>query len=182
MFCLQPQESGHHMRVQSAQFDRRALDAGKRQSAGIGGSGPRIPEAHPRRQGKARGNATARVLVIDDEPTVLRAFRRVLEPTYTVVLASNGRDALTLLRAGSDFDAVICDINMPVLGGVDFFRQLQLSYPDLAQRLVFCSGGAIGAATLEFIESTQNLVLHKPVSPRILLDTLAGFQSSRGSD
>ena len=76
-----------------------------------------------------------------------------------------------------DFDAVICDINMPQLGGVDFYRQLELNHPELARRVMFCSGGVFGEEAQEFIESTRNPVLHKPVEPQVLLDALSGFLS-----
>jgi CheY-like chemotaxis protein len=77
------------------------------------------------------------------------------------------------------FDAVICDVNMPELSGVDFYRRLELKDPDLARRVVFCSGGVFGEATREFIEATRNPVLHKPLTPEALLDAVGAFLRQR---
>lgn len=120
-----------------------------------------------------------RLLIVDDEPAVLRAYRRVLEPTYQVTLVNDGRQALDLIAHDSNFGAIICDVNMPHLGGVGFYQALELSHPDLARRVVFCSGGVFGEETREFIEATRNPVLHKPLSPQALLDALSGFLRQR---
>jgi len=133
------------------------------------------------RQSELYTAASNRVLVIDDEPAVLRAFRRVLSPTYSVTVVNNGHEALQKIRESDAFDAVICDINMPQLGGVDFYRQLELTHPELARRVVFCSGGVFGEEAREFIESTRNPVLHKPLAPQVLLDALSGFLNRRRS-
>jgi len=138
-------------------------------------TGLSVPVSRAPRKADARASASNRVLVVDDEPAVLRAFRRVLAPTYSVTLVNNGHEALQQIHESDDFDAVICDINMPQLGGVDFYRQLELNHPELARRVMFCSGGVFGEEAREFIESTRNPVLHKPVEPQVLLDALAGF-------
>lgn len=133
----------------------------------------------PRHSGRGTP-ASNRLLIVDDEPAVLRAYRRVLEPTYQVTPVSNGQSALDLIAQDSNFDAIICDVNMPHLGGVDFYQALELSHPELARRVVFCSGGVFGEDTREFIESTRNPVLHKPVSAQALLGALSGFLRHRG--
>lgn len=138
-------------------------------------TGLSVPVSRAPRKTDARASVSNRVLVVDDEPAVLRAFRRVLTPTYAVTLVNNGHEALQKIHDSDDFDAVICDINMPQLGGVDFYRQLELNHPELARRVMFCSGGVFGEEAREFIESTRNPVLHKPVEPQVLLDALSGF-------
>lgn len=144
-------------------------------------TGLAVPVSRAPRQSKLYTTASNRVLVIDDEPAVLRAFRRVLSPTYAVTIVSNGREALQKIKDCDDFDAVLCDINMPQLSGVDFYRQLELTHPELARRVVFCSGGVFSEADREFIESTRNPVLHKPLAPQVLLDALSGFLNRRRS-
>lgn len=142
-------------------------------------TGLSVPVNRAPRPSGHRSEAHTRVLVVDDEPAVLRAYRRVLSPTYAVTLVNNGREALDRIHDGADFDAVICDINMPQMGGVDFYRQLELNHPELARRVVFCSGGVFGEDAREFIESTRNPVLHKPLEPQALLDALSGFLDRR---
>jgi len=144
-------------------------------------TGLSVPVSRAPRKSEVRSAASNRILVVDDEPAVLRAFRRVLAPTYAVTLVNNGHEALLKIDDSDDFDAVICDINMPQLGGVDFYRQLELNHPELARRVMFCSGGVFGEEAREFIESTRNPMLHKPLEPQALLDALSAFLKGRAS-
>lgn len=144
-------------------------------------TGLAVPVNRAPRKSETSSPATNRILVVDDEPAVLRAYRRVLAPSYAVTLVNNGHEALQTIHDSDDYDAVICDINMPQLGGVDFYRQLELNHPELARRVMFCSGGVFGEEAREFIESTRNPVLHKPLEPRALLDALSGFLNRQRS-
>jgi two-component system response regulator MprA len=67
----------------------------------------------------------ARVLVVDDEPAVRRALERALAlERHDVVLASDGEEALDAL-AGSPPDAVILDVMMPRLDGLEVCRRIR---------------------------------------------------------
>ena len=66
-----------------------------------------------------------RILVVDDELSIRNMVRSVLERAgYEVTTARNGREAITLL-AVSDFDVVLLDVMMPILGGVDVVEELR---------------------------------------------------------
>src|SRR5579859_7762363 len=67
----------------------------------------------------------ARVLVVDDEPAVRRALERALSlESYDVALAADGQEALDQL-AGAPADAVILDIAMPGVDGLEVCRRLR---------------------------------------------------------
>ncbi len=67
----------------------------------------------------------ARILVIDDEPAIVDILRSILEEEgYKVITASNGRQGLELIAAGSP-DVVVCDIMMPLLDGRALCRALE---------------------------------------------------------
>ncbi|MFZ0092054.1 MAG: response regulator transcription factor [Solirubrobacteraceae bacterium] len=67
----------------------------------------------------------ARVLVVDDEPAVRRALERALAlENHDVTLAADGEEALDALANGS-VDAVILDILMPKLDGLEVCRRLR---------------------------------------------------------
>src|SRR6478736_1602837 len=67
----------------------------------------------------------ARVLVVDDEPAVRRALERALRlDRYDVELAGDGEEALDML-AKSPPDAVILDIGMPRLDGLEVCRRMR---------------------------------------------------------
>ena len=81
-----------------------------------------------------------KILLVDDEPNVLRALRRLLDK-YEVFTADSGDSAL-LLAETQNFDLVITDYRMPGMNGIDFlilFKRMQpnairvvlTGYPDL---------------------------------------------------
>ena len=71
------------------------------------------------------------VLVVDDEPAIRRALRPPLvELGFHVAEASRGEEALQALRATS-YDAVLLDINMPGIGGIETLRRIRVFAPRL---------------------------------------------------
>jgi two-component system KDP operon response regulator KdpE len=72
-----------------------------------------------------------RILVVDDESAIRRALRPPLvELGFQVAEASRGEEALQLLRS-STFDAVLLDVNMPGIGGVETLRRIRAIAPRL---------------------------------------------------
>jgi two-component system KDP operon response regulator KdpE len=72
-----------------------------------------------------------RILVVDDEPAIRRALRPPLvELGFDVVEVSRGEMALDLLRT-ENFDAVLLDINMPGIGGIETLRRIRVFAPRL---------------------------------------------------
>ena len=71
------------------------------------------------------------VLVVDDEPAIRRALRPPLvELGFQVSEASRGEEALQALRANA-YDAVLLDINMPGIGGIETLRRIRTFAPRL---------------------------------------------------
>jgi two-component system chemotaxis response regulator CheY len=81
--------------------------------------------------GALAGNG--RVLVVDDEPSVRTVVRMVLEKAgYDVLEAEDGENAIKAINAGENrlvLDAVICDIRMPKINGVEAINYFQREYP-----------------------------------------------------
>jgi CheY-like chemotaxis protein len=105
-----------------------------------------------------------RVLVVDDDPAVLRAFRRVLQGEHEIVTARDGSEALGVVLSGARVDAIICDIGMPKLDGPAFFSELFELRPQLMPRVVFCTGGPPNEKIQRFLERLQAPLLFKPVA------------------
>lgn len=84
----------------------------------------------------------ARILVVDDVPTVTALIRALLEPEgHDVLESSDGEEALNL--AGSiDFDLIITDMMMPGLDGIETVKQLRSTGFD--GPIIAMSGGAAG--------------------------------------
>jgi len=104
----------------------------------------------------------ARVLVVEDEPTVARLIADVLEDEGMVVeVLLDGREALA--RAATEtFDLVICDMKMPGLDGQHFYKSLERSGNPLRKRFLFVTGDVVAAHTREFLERNHLPHVAKP--------------------
>ena len=94
-----------------------------------------VPNATPRSAMLIRDGATETILLVEDEEMVRRAGRRILEKHgYRVLQASDGAEALELLRSrGSEIALVVSDVVMPRMGG----RELYASLRDEGYRMPF---------------------------------------------
>jgi CheY-like chemotaxis protein len=119
--------------------------------------------------------ARLRVLLVDDEPAILRAYQRVLRG-HDVALANDGAEALAAIRAHETFDLVVCDITMPEMNGVQLFERVCSERPALACRFVFATAGSTHDHIERFLANVPNRVIEKPFELRVLrelIDTLA---------
>ena len=67
----------------------------------------------------------------------------MVDEEHDVSAASNGAEALELIEQNDgDFDIVLCDLMMPVMSGAELLEQCQIQFPDVADRIVFSTGGA----------------------------------------
>src|SRR5690606_37778100 len=66
----------------------------------------------------------ARVLVVDDEPLILKVVKRTLDKEHEVVTTPTAAQALAWLKAGESFDVILCDIMMPQMTGMEFHAEL----------------------------------------------------------
>jgi two-component system, OmpR family, KDP operon response regulator KdpE len=70
-----------------------------------------------------------KVLIVDDEPSIRRAIRTTFGTLgFDIAEAVTGEQALPLLRS-SNFDAVLLDVNMPGMGGLEACREIRRQFP-----------------------------------------------------
>jgi CheY-like chemotaxis protein len=103
--------------------------------------------------------------VIDDEPVLRTSLQRTLGRDHEVTTAATAIAALEQIRGGDRFDLILCDLMMPDLTGIDVYETLLEIDVDQARRVVFLTGGAFSARSIEFLAATQNLVIDKPFVP-----------------
>jgi CheY-like chemotaxis protein len=102
------------------------------------------------------------ILVIDDEPSIVRGLAQLLRRDgYTVEAAANGQHALAQLQT-QRYDLILCDLHMPVLDGPAFYALLTQQYPALRQRVIFLTGNTGGAASRAFLTQSGRPWLRKP--------------------
>jgi PAS domain S-box-containing protein len=113
------------------------------------------------------------ILVVEDEPSVRRVLRVVLERSGLQVLeAPNGQEALVLAAAGlaDRIDLVLTDVRMPQMGGLEMSRRLRTTHPET--RVVLMTGYADPTAREQAELHEAGELLLKPFSPTELLAKL----------
>lgn len=114
---------------------------------------------------------TRDILVVDDDVFVARCIRRLLRPHHNVALATSGRDGLQMLKEAA-YDLVFCDVMMPEMTGMEFYRSVQEQLPEMAERIVFITGGAFTAEAHALLNEVTNPCIKKPFSPEDLYNVL----------
>lgn len=79
--------------------------------------------------------APPRLLVVDDDEVLLRAFARTFRRSYDIRTVSSGAAALTALAEG-EVDVLITDFSMPVMNGIDLLQAVVARYPGVARLML----------------------------------------------
>jgi len=103
-----------------------------------------------------------RVLVVEDEPALAVAVSEALEDAgFTVDRACDGEEGLTRLTE-ANYDLIVCDLKMPRIDGMQFYRAMAAATPALARRVIFVTGDVAGTDAERFLEETACRWLSKP--------------------
>jgi CheY-like chemotaxis protein len=113
-----------------------------------------------------------RVLVVDDDPQVLRLLRVNFElEGYDVALASNGEEALAAVAAELP-DVMVCDVMMPGIDGLEVVRRLRADPATAKLPVVVVSAKAQQADLAHGKEAGADEYVTKPFDPQDLLDAV----------
>ena len=111
---------------------------------------------------------SGRFLIVDDEQHIVAAMRRMLAVDHRVVTATSGVEAKEILKTDRGFHGIICDLIMPHMTGIELYDWVRREFPDLAERMVFMSGGAFTPAVKKFLARVDNKRFEKPFEPKEL--------------
>lgn len=112
--------------------------------------------------------ARRHVLFVDDEQSMLKAYRRTFARSCDVVLAPGGKQALAILAQRCDFDLVVCDLKMPNVSGMDVYQHVCETHPNLCEAFIFVTGSIALKDVQAFLATVHNQVLEKPFDFNIL--------------
>ncbi|MBY0544165.1 MAG: response regulator [Gammaproteobacteria bacterium] len=114
-----------------------------------------------------------RLLIIDDEPYLLKSMQRLLGYYHHVTIALGGRAGLAFLTEKEvPFDVVLCDLSMPDLDGVDLYNYLCKENLDMKNQIIFMTGGAYVKKLEEFVKNDALIFVDKPFDIEVLLKTI----------
>jgi signal transduction histidine kinase len=106
------------------------------------------------------------LIVIDDEPQLAWAMKRLLDREHDVVAVTHGREALDRMSAGQRFDVILCDLTMPFMTGEQLYREIERRFgAEAASRILFVTGGALSEESNAFLQGVPNPRLFKPFEP-----------------
>lgn len=113
-----------------------------------------------------------KVLVVDDEESILKGIRLNLGRTFDITLANGSQEAMQAFKDGASFDVVVSDMRMPGMDGATMLRKIKEAYPQIMTILL------TGHADFEF-GGSQALqsgllfrILNKPCPPQKLSATI----------
>ncbi len=134
----------------------------------VSGTNVRLPEA-TRAEPLPDVPPGTRALVIEDEQALNEAVAAALaDEGFHVDRAANGEEALARLHE-AHYDVVICDLKMPKVDGMMFFREVSKTMPQVARRLVFVTGDVAGTEAERFLEESGCRWVPKPFRLRDLV-------------
>jgi len=120
------------------------------------------------------GVVARKILVVDDQPVLAKAIRRMLAG-HEVTVVGSARDAVTKLEAGERFDVILSDLMMPGMTGMDLHAAVAALAPEQVTRMVFMTGGGLPPGAGGFFDKGRSPTLGKPFDRAGLLaviDTL----------
>lgn len=124
-----------------------------------------------------------RVLIIDDDVTILTSMQYRLKDDYTVTTTSGGETALDILaKNNDDFDLNISDLSMPDVNGAKLYLLIQDQYPQLQNKCQFMTACQYGILIDQMNLSQDNPFLQKPFDAAILKTTLEHFFTKNGTN
>ena len=118
-------------------------------------------------------DCTYRVLVAEDNPTNRKVIQKILERAgHHCTLAKDGEDALDKIEK-KEFDAIILDMNMPGMTGMDVARMYRLMRGNMARApIIMFSANVTTEAREESLEAGADEFLPKPIQVNSFLQTL----------
>ncbi len=118
----------------------------------------------------AREVQDKRILVVDNEPSLLKLLHLILSKKHEVTTALGGKAAMDVFsKTATPFDLIISDLNMPDVRGEELYDFVVKQQPDFEKRFIFITGGLDLPAVKDFITKTKSPTLEKPFTPKEVL-------------
>ena len=117
-----------------------------------------------------------RVLIVDDDESMRITISAALAK-YQLTDADSAGAAQACLQAG-EFDAVVCDLVMPGMTGVELYEWLPVHSP-LRRHFLFMTGGALPVAIQSFVALSQVPLLRKPFGLGELREAVSAILPTR---
>jgi len=132
-----------------------------------------------RRNADGNGAMADKILFVDDEPSVLDGYKRILYKEFAVDTAIGGERGLNAMKENGPYSVVISDMRMPGMNGAEFLAQLRKRNPDTV-RMLLTGYTDLDAAIAAVNEGNIFRFLSKPCEKDVLAKAIsAGLNQYR---
>lgn len=112
-----------------------------------------------------------KILLVDDEPNILQAYKRILRRDFNIYTAESGREGLDLIEREGEFAVIVSDMRMPEMNGIEFLTRTQELFPDSIR--IMLTGDAGQQTAMDAVNEGKIFrFLTKPCSLELLSNTL----------
>jgi CheY-like chemotaxis protein len=116
---------------------------------------------------------SGRILVVDDEPGIRALLEKVLTQIgYTVDTVTNPKIVKDKLNAGERYDAILLDIRMPGMSGIELYSHIIENMPVLKGKIIIITGDVMGPDIKDFLTKNNLPYLVKPFDIKLLKEKI----------
>ena len=120
-----------------------------------------------------------KILLVDDEPNILEAYKRNLRKQFRIEVASSGEEGLEAVEKKGPFAVIVADMQMPEMNGIQFLTKVKESAPD-SVRMMLTGHADVQTAMNAVNKGNIFRFLTKPCQPTVLTIMLkAGIKQYR---
>ena len=120
------------------------------------------------------------VLFVDDETALGQAVALALEDDFDIIVYGSAKEAIAHLESGAMPAAIVCDLMMPGMTGMELFAIVKARWPELARVFVFVTGAAFSGRARDFLSGVRNPKLEKPFDTSVIRDAICAVSVRRG--
>ena len=117
-----------------------------------------------------------KILIVDDEHMIVDVLEAILSTEGLIETATNGHEALGKLHE-KYYAAIISDVNMPVMDGVDFYKMAVELYPSINKRFLFFTG-RLDEKQAKFFKDNNLQYIQKPSRLKDIRSKVIGILSA----
>jgi DNA-binding NtrC family response regulator len=118
------------------------------------------------------------ILIVDDEILIRESLTSFLSADYTVYQASNGREAIQILRGNEDIKLVLSDIKMPEMGGIKLLAEIRSDNSDIV--VILMTAFSTNESVTDAMRKGAYDCLPKPLDLNKLAITIKNALEKRG--
>lgn len=111
-----------------------------------------------------------KILIVDDSEPISELLDAIFSNEVDVNIANNGEEALKM-ASNVYYAAIISDIDMPIMNGIQFYKNIKNTYSNIGKRFIFMSG-RVDNESMSYIDNENLTFLNKPFAIQDIRDAV----------